>query len=90
MGKYVNIDSKGNLIGTTFREKVDALVADGATKVDSPTEWKEGLVCVIDNGMFAAAGYAYNEREMQEFITSGPERPRQWLLYEHASELAKG
>jgi len=87
MGYYINQDSNGNHIGTTFSQKIASLLADGATKINKPTEWEEGLVCVVDNGMFAAAAYAYDEREMEAFLsTSG--RPSQWLKFDKAKELA--
>ena len=88
MGYYINTDSKGSHIGTTFSEKVSNLIADGAVKIQKPIDWEEGLVCVVDNGFFAAAGYAYNDREMEAFKeTNG--RPYQWLKFDKASELAQ-
>jgi hypothetical protein len=39
----------------------------------------KALVCVVDNGPFEAAGFAFSEQEMKEFALSGPLRPRTWL-----------
>jgi len=39
-----------------------------------------GLVCVIDNGLFDAAGYCYNLREFLEFSNPDDTRPKTWLL----------
>ncbi len=87
MGKYINKNSKGESLGSSFREKVNALILDGANAVGSPRKFEEGLVCVIDNGMFAAAAYAYDEREMNLFKRySG--RNFQWLKYDPAKTLA--
>lgn len=49
MGYYINEDSKGKHIGTSFLQKLNSLIDDGAVKIDPPTEFKEGLVCVVDN-----------------------------------------
>lgn len=87
MGYYINQDSNGNHIGTSFSQKVTNLIADGAVKINTPTEWEEGLVCVVDNGLFAAAAYAYDEREMQAFQNTNG-RPFQWLKFDKAKELA--
>ena len=85
MGKYIDyIDGKH--IGTSYEEKISSLVAQGAVKVASPQQFKPNtLVCVIDNGPFAAAGYAYSEQEMIAFRDDGSDRPRQWLELENAS-----
>jgi hypothetical protein len=87
MGRYINADSKGNSIGTSYREKIDNLKADGATVV-APTQFIPNLVCVVDNGPFAAAAYCYSEGEFKEF--NRPDgRDKTWLTYEHAETLAK-
>lgn len=88
MGKYINKNSKGESLGSSFREKVNALILDGANAVGSPRKFEEGLVCVIDNGFFAAAGYAYDEREMKAFISGYGGREFQWLKYDPAKTLA--
>ena len=88
MGLYISQNSKGESIGTAFITKVEKLIEDGAKKIDPPTEWRENLVCVVDNVMFAAAGYAYDEMEMDVFLDVF-DRNTQWLEYEHAKQLAK-
>lgn len=88
MGYYINLDSKENFIGNSFDAKVANLLEDGAKKISEPSMWREGLVCVIDNGLFAAAGYAFDDREMKAFKHYG-NRNYQWLEYDKARELAK-
>ncbi len=39
----------------------------------------KAIICVINNGPWEAAGYAYNEREFNEFATPDG-RPRTWLI----------
>lgn len=86
MGQYINVNSKGESIGTSYQDKVNNLVADGATIV-SGTSYEPNLVCVVNNGSFAAAGYMYSESEYRVF--SNPDgRPKTWLVHPQASELA--
>lgn len=87
MGYYIDSDSEGNNIGTSFSEKVASLEVDGATLIEEPTEFKEDLVVVVDNGMFAAAGYVFSEKEMNAFLEIG-DRIKQWFIYKHAKELS--
>jgi len=47
---------------------------------------KEAFICVVDNGMFEAAGFAYNESEFNEFKRPDG-RPKTWLIIDR--ELAK-
>lgn len=39
----------------------------------------KAIICVLDNGSFEAAGYAFNEQELGEFAFPDG-RPRIWLL----------
>lgn len=87
MGKYINKDTSGNFIGRTFDEKLQNLLKDGAVKISPPAEWEEGLICLVDNFSFAAAGYAYNQRVMKIFLIPG-KRKNQWLKFDKAKELA--
>lgn len=88
MGSYINRDSKGVLLGSQYEYKLKALLEDGAKKIPIPTEWREGLVCVIDNGWFGAAAYAYSEDEMKAFIEGSGGREFQWLEFDKAKQLA--
>ena len=87
MGKYINKNSKGEFIGSSFRSKIKSLLEEGAVEISTPTEWKEGLVVVVDNFAFGAAAYAYSEDEMNYFITGMNGRPFQWLYLENAKNL---
>lgn len=88
MGLYINNNSKGHPIGNSFNAKVANLIEDGAVKIPEPTEFQENLVCVIDNGFFAAAGYAFSKEEMEVFLTPD-NRNKQWLKFDKAKELAQ-
>jgi hypothetical protein len=82
MGKYVNG------IGTSFQEKCLNIEFKLGGVKDSGEVFKENMICVVDNGFFAAAGYAYNEQEWKEFKYDDG-RPRQWYILDNAKELAQ-
>lgn len=83
MGYYINSDSHGRQLGL---RKVEALLNDGAI-LATGQEFLPDLVCVIDNGMFQAAGYCYSEAEYQEFARPDG-RKKTWMIYHHAKELS--
>ena len=86
MGYYINKDSKGKILPSLG--KVEALVSDGATIMSQPEYVPEKTVCVVNNFIFEAAAYAYSEQEFIRFIDRDV-RPKTWLLYSHAKELAE-
>lgn len=86
MGKYINNGPNGDIL--PLQGKAQALIANGATPIHTPVTWTDDLVCVIDNGMFEAAGYAYDENEMRVF-KSPDGRSKQWLRFSKAKDLAK-
>lgn len=87
MGKYIIKDSKGNSIGASYNQKIRALTNDGATIV-FPTKFEKDLVCVVDNGMFAVASYAYDEDKYNILQpTPTDRRNRTWLKYPHAKQV---
>lgn len=88
MGYYINKNSKGDFIGVSFNEKLFNLINDGAKLIDKPSVWEEGLVCVINNGMFGAAAWAYDEDEMNCFLNTNG-RDFQWLKFNKAKDLAE-
>jgi len=88
MGKYINETSKGDILGTSFADKIKGLVEDGAEETHA-TKFEPNLVCVVDNGMFAAAGHAHDEAEYNQFKNHTGGRSTRWFLYPHAEALAK-
>ena len=87
MGKYVNETSKGQ-VGVSFNAKCQALLEDGATLIPTPTKFVENLVCVVDNGFFTAAGYAYDQREFDDFSDSNDPRRKRWFVWDKVKEFA--
>lgn len=87
MGRYIQGPWKG---------KADMLVQKyGAKRIQQDQAVAafragEGVVCVVDNGPFEAAAYAYSESEVNAF--SHPDgRPKVWLTMnkQTAEELAQ-
>ncbi len=83
MGYYINRTSTGRTL--LPKGKANALVNDGATIVDG-SSFQENLICVVDNGLFEAAAYAYSENEYEEFKSTN--RNQVWLTHSKAAELA--
>lgn len=79
MGKYING------IGTSYIEKVANLKKNhGAVVTDS--KYKPNLVCVVNNGHFAAAAYAYSQNERNVFAQDDG-REKTWLMVPGADKL---
>lgn len=83
MGYYINENSKGQQL-MPFN-KASQLISDGATH--TTPEFKENLVCVVENGLFDAAAYCYSESEFLEFNTPDGRR-KTWLVHPNAKELS--
>ncbi len=44
----------------------------------------KAIICVVDNGPFEAAAFAFDDLELREFAKPDP-RPRQWLLMDRTT-----
>ena len=88
MGKYINSTSKRGL-GSSFSEKCIGLVEDGAVQIKKPDSFQENLICVVDNGMFAAAGYAYDRNEFAAFNSPSDTRIKAWFTWDKVKEYAQ-
>jgi len=89
MGRYINHTSDGAPTGTSALEKLQAILEDGGEIIKEPTEWKEGLVCIVDNGIFGAALWAYDEHELSYVLDNPDPRPKTWVLYPNAKDVAQ-
>ena len=67
MGMYLNETQNGRL-PTSYADKVLHLMNAGAKLLEKkPDKFIPDLICVVDNGPFAAAAYIYDEREFKDF-----------------------
>lgn len=89
MGKYINVNSKGEALPAMGKAK--SLLNDGANIINPDNITKDNfpdtLVCVVENPFFDAAGYAFSYAEFEAFNRQDG-RPKTWLLYQHAPQLA--
>jgi hypothetical protein len=88
MGRYVNSTSEG-MIGASAKDKCNAIIADGGLEIPTPREFITNLVCVVNNGTFGAAGYAYDEREMKSFQDPRDHRPIRWFIWNKVEQFAQ-
>ncbi len=83
MGYYINHNSQGKALDSFL--KAEQLMLDGA-KVVEPV-WQENLICVVENGIFDAAGYAFDEKEFEQFLYPDG-RKKTWLTHPLAKKLS--
>lgn len=85
MGVYLEVPDR---LGKAMQLKRD----HGAQVVVKPEKLSEipkdkTLICVVENGLFDAAGVAYSQKEMDEFAHFDG-RPKTWMLIS-TSEVLK-
>jgi hypothetical protein len=85
MGYYINqINGKP----LPSQGKFQSLIENGSTQINTPTEFQDNLVCVVENIWFDAAAYAYSEKEMNEFLDPSDHRRKRWLIVPYADLLS--
>lgn len=85
MGKYINQNSTGSELHPLGKAK--ALISDGAVVQSTPKYIPGKSVCVVENGFFDAAAYAFSEEEFLVFLNDKSGRKKTFLVYEHAEKL---
>lgn len=85
MGYYIN-QINGKILPT--KNKAQFLLENGAKKIEGDLKFQENLVCVVENFLFDAAGFAYSEMEMDSFNNPYDKRPKTWLIVSDAAKLA--
>lgn len=90
MGVYIQHDSEGKNL--PMKGKALALKLDGATVV-SGTEFVPNMICVVENGSFDAAGWAFDEREFEAFHYGEykrDKRVRTWFVVDDIRKYVDG
>ena len=80
MGFYIQGPALGK--AAFFKSEYDAeFIEKPASFQDVPQD--KAIICVVNNGPFEAAGYAFSEREFEVF--AGPDtRSKTWMLMDKA------
>lgn len=82
MGKYINKN-----LGISYSEKIEGLQKyHNAKIINKPVTFTDNLVCVVDNGRFAAAAYCYDAEEFSRF-SEFDGRQKTWLIVPDANNL---
>lgn len=86
MGYYIEVPNvKGKAQQVIDIHGAELLERAPLSLSDIPPD--KAVICVVDNGPFEAAGFCYNEKELQDFVAPDyfqPQRPRQWLLMDRS------
>lgn len=85
MGYYINSigDKDAPVVG-----KAEFLIENGkAREIARPSVWIPDLVCVVENGLFDAAAYAFSPEEFAEFSRNDG-RFKTWLIVPDAAKLS--
>lgn len=69
-----------------LKHKAQYIVSEYDGKiVPQPKTWAEvpadkAIICVVDNGPFEAAGFAYSEKEFKTFSAPDDPRKKVWMI----------
>lgn len=88
MGYYINKLPNGEILPPNGKAKKLLSLIEGTEEINQPEEWEEDIVCVVENGLFDAAAYAYDENELRVFSRFDG-RPKRWLKVPNAKAIAK-
>lgn len=78
MGYYIELPSNINKAGQLIRDH-NAIVRSGRPVTITDLADGKVLVCVVQNGMFDAAGIVFSDDELEAFSQPTDPRPRTWL-----------
>jgi hypothetical protein len=88
MGYYIDQTADGKVL--PGKGKADFILANipGLYEVPEPVKFTDNLVCIVSNGLFDAAAFAFCTNEMECF--KHPDgRPKRWLIVPDAAKIAK-
>ncbi len=85
MGKYVNVNLNGRPLNA--RGKASNLVMSGAERIEEPESLAQhpgkAVLCVVENGPFDAAAWAYSQDELNCFKREDG-RLKSWLTVDES------
>jgi hypothetical protein len=78
MGYYIQTGTNTGKAETIAKKFNGKIIARPNSFSDVPKD--KGLICVINNGMFDAAGFVYSEQEFKAFCYGSDTRGKTWVL----------
>lgn len=87
MGYYINKLPNGESLPSNGKADKILSSIEGAEEIKQPSQWEEDIVCVVDNGPFEAAAYAFCPEELNVFARPDG-RPKRWLKVPNAKSIA--
>lgn len=78
MGYYIEGPCKGK-VNMLVTEHGATVLSGGAFEAAARQRNGAGIVCVVDNGGFEAAGFMHTEKELECFAWNRDTRPKTWL-----------
>lgn len=85
MGYYIDKVRETYLDPRDKARQILTLIEGAKVIKERPIAFQPDLVCVVENGLFDAAGYCYNEEEMRAFNEPDGRR-RTWLTVPDADK----
>lgn len=87
MDYYIQVPNKDK-VGFLLKNH-DAMLLESAVQAREAFKEGFGVVCVVDNGIFKAAAFAFSEEELEVFAKPD-DRPKTWLAMDRklAEELS--
>lgn len=79
MGYYIQTSkhfSKAEEIAQKYNGEI-VQFAEAERAIDDPTK---GVICVVRNPYFEAAGFCFNKKEFKRLAPPRDQRPRQWVI----------
>lgn len=78
MGYYIQGPSKGKAQTIIAEHDAVEITIEEAVEIMDDPDRDQGVICVVDNGPFEAAGYAFDKKEFEVFAQEDG-RPKTWL-----------
>jgi hypothetical protein len=79
MGYYIqtpSVKGKAEYIATQYKGRI----ASYTKALDAMNDSTKGVIVVVDNGFFEAAGFAFNQSEFEAFTQLSDDRPREFVI----------
>lgn len=90
MGYYIETDFTHGK-AEAIAEKYDGIVYPTPPDYDAIDSRGDGIIVVINNGLFEAAGFAYDKQEFLAFTQPDDLRPKKFVIMDRATaEIASG